>query len=195
MKAMSEIISELEKCFNGINAEFYNNELVMPLITVQSGRKSVLGWCSSRERWNSSGEKVYEINIVAENLGRTKNEIVGTMMHECVHLYNSQHGIKDCTAAQYHNKKFKTAAESHGLTVQSMKNRGFAHTELNEQGKAFAERIQLNIDAFRLFNAGTENSYKKPVTYECSCGTRIRYHNGKLKAFCSICCKPFVPIS
>ena len=194
MEKMSNVINGLEKVFDAVNAEFYNNELKKPVITVQSGRKNVLGWCSAKERWNNAGEKVYEINIVAENLGRTKDQIIGTMMHECVHLYNSQRGVSDCGVTQYHNKHFKEVAESHGLKVSKMGNRGFAHTELNEAGKKFADSQELTFDCSRISAEKTGGRYEKPITYLCSgCGRKIRFHNWKLNAICGDCGIKFQP--
>ena len=193
---MSKIIKELESIFDSINRELYNNEMKRPVITVQTGRRSVLGWCSAKERWNTSKEQVYEINIVAENLGRTKEQIIGTLLHECVHLYNSQKGVSDCGPTQYHNKHFKEIAETHGLTVSRMKNRGFAHTELNETGKEFAKRQVLDLDGFRICSENVKGTtYEKPVTYVCPCcGRRVRFHNYKLNIICGDCGKKFEPI-
>lgn len=39
------------------------------------------------------------------------------MIHEMVHLYCREHGIKEVSrGGAYHNKKFKEVAEAHGLT-------------------------------------------------------------------------------
>ena len=208
---MSSIIKILEKTFDKINSELYNNELKKPIITVQTGRRTVLGWCSASERWINEKKKVYEINIVAENLNRTKEGIIETLLHEVVHLYNSQHGVDDCNSQQYHNKHFKEVAEAHGLNVEKMKNRGFAYTTLNEEGKKFADSLDFNFDAVRMScepveTTGTENgkdplpkakkTYDKPVTYECPvCGRRVRFHNNKLNIICGDCGEKFVPIN
>lgn len=209
---MSSIIKILEKTFDKINSELYHNELKKPIITVQTGRRTVLGWCSASERWINEKKKVYEINIVAENLNRTKEGIIETLLHEVVHLYNSQHGVDDCNSQQYHNKHFKEVAEAHGLNVEKMKNRGFAYTTLNEVGKKFADSLNFNFDAVRMscepLETGTQNgkdplkipsikrTYDKPVTYECPvCGRRVRFHNYKLNIICGDCGEKFVPIN
>lgn len=208
---MSSIIKVLEKTFDKINSELYHNELKKPIITVQTGRRTVLGWCSASERWINEKKKVYEINIVAENLNRTKEGIIETLLHEVVHLYNSQHGVDDCNSQQYHNKHFKEVAEAHGLNVEKMKNRGFAYTTLNEVGKKFADSLDFNFDAVRMscepaLTTGTENgkdplpkakkTYDKPVTYECPCcKRRVRFHNYKLNIICGDCGEKFVPIN
>lgn len=54
--------------------------------------------------------------MCAEYMRRSFEEICGTLLHEMAHLYNLINGIKDCNKL-YHNKKFKEAAEAHGLTV------------------------------------------------------------------------------
>lgn len=195
METMSNIITELEKVFDAVNSEFYGGVLAKPIITVQTGRRSVLGWCSTKERWSASGEKYYEINIVAENLGRTKEQIICTLMHECVHLYNAQNGVIDCGPTQYHNKHFRTVAEEHGLIVEKVKNRGFAKTDLNEAGKKFAESQTLNFDCSRI-NTERARKYEKPITYMCpECHKKIRFHNYKLNVICGECNKKYEPVS
>lgn len=194
MEKMSDVIKGLETVFDLANRHFYNGELAKPVITVQTGRRNVLGWCSTTERWNSGSEKAYEINIVAENLGRTKEQLVSTMLHECVHLYNCQRGVKDCSGAQYHNKEFKAAAEAHGLKVQRVPNRGYAGTELNSEGLEFAKTVVLNFDVSRIHVPG-KKSYNKPVTYECpKCHRRIRFHNNRLNAICGDCNQNFLAL-
>lgn len=210
---MSTIIKTLEKVFDKINSELYNNELVRPVITVQTGRRTVLGWCSASERWINEKKRVYEINIVAENLNRTKEGIIETLLHEVVHLYNCQRGVSDCNSQQYHNKNFKEVAEAHGLNVEKMKNRGFAYTTLNEEGKKFAESLDFNFDTVRICtelpeDTGTQNGKdprKTPkaktvstrtITYECPvCGRRVRFHNYKLNIICGECHEKFKPIN
>ena len=95
--------------------------------------------------------------------------------------------------------------------LEKMKNRGFAYTTLNEEGKKFADSLDFNFDAVRMScepveATGTENgkdplpkakkTYDKPVTYECPCcGRRVRFHNYKLNIICGDCGEKFVPIN
>ena len=99
MISITDAIKKLEVIFDKANEKFYDNKLIRPIITIQTGKRSVLGWCSAGKRWVDSDNSYYEINIVAENLARSLDDIVETMLHEMVHLYNSQHGVSDCTSS------------------------------------------------------------------------------------------------
>jgi hypothetical protein len=197
MELMSTIISSLEKAFEHINEHFYNNELISPVITVQTGRSGVLGWCSVKERWESDTDKKYEINLVAEALNRPKEEILATLLHECVHLYNLQHGVKDCTDTQYHNGKFRDVALSHGLNVEKTKNRGFSLTSLNDAGLEYAKSEEFvsgmsRIPTMTLVLNPKSTPKDKKYSYVCPCcGARVRSRNPALNIICGDCNVPF----
>ncbi len=145
MKAMSEtslkpVIEKLESLFSKFNEKFYNDELQAPVITVSPDTtKGAYGWCTSWKAWTNTDKKpidlttltkeeleafkedegFYEINMCAEHLARPFEEVAGTLLHEMVHLYNLQVGVKDTSRhGTYHNQKYKEAAEKHGLTVE-----------------------------------------------------------------------------
>lgn len=203
MISIADAIKKLEEIFDKANEHFYNKELERPIITIQTGNRSVLGWCSAGTRWVAGDKGYYEINIVAENLARSLDGVVGTMLHEMVHLYNAQNGISDCTTTQYHNRKFKEASLAHGLEMVCEKadiNRGYAFTKLNEEGMKFvAELVASGMKDFEL-NRGAPGKDKKPVakkkptapmyTYECECGIKIRNKSNMLNIICGGCgCK------
>lgn len=60
-----------------------------------------------------------------------------------VHLYNLQIGVQDTSrSGTYHNKKYKEAAEQHGLIVDKDSKYGWTKTSLNDEAKAFVEGLQ-----------------------------------------------------
>jgi len=84
-------------------------------------------------RWSpkeKNGQSWHEVVVVAEHLNRPVNEILETLLHEAAHALNFARQIKDCSANQYHNQKFKQAAEELGLSVQQVRHYGFAVTSL-----------------------------------------------------------------
>ena len=98
----------------------------------QRGRTNVLGHFAPL-RWRtreSGGHLLHEVVVVAEHLDRSAEDIVETLVHEAAHAMNFARGVRDCTASQYHNKKFKAAAEELGLEVTQVKHYGFALTRL-----------------------------------------------------------------
>lgn len=84
-------------------------------------------------RWRhkqQDGASYHEVLVVAEHLDRSSADIVETLLHEAAHALNFARGIKDCTRSQYHNQRFKAAAEEVGLRVEQVPHYGFALTRL-----------------------------------------------------------------
>lgn len=188
---LSNSVQKLETLFDEVNNHLFEGEVIRPVITIQTNgrRSSTLGWCTTWKAWKD-GEKVgtndgyYEINICSEYLHRPFFEVMGTLIHEMVHLYNLQNGIQDCSrSGTYHNKRFKRAAEKYGLTVYRQNGRGFASTKLNIATAKWVETRYAGI-SFNLHrgnfdvNAGsgesenepgkTKQSFRKYVCPECN---------------------------
>lgn len=95
------------------------------------GNMNVLGHFAAL-RWKGThidgGKLLHEVVVVAEHLNRSAEDIVATLLHEAAHALNFQRGIYDCSRSQYHNQKFKMAAEEVGLAVTQVPHYGFALT-------------------------------------------------------------------
>ncbi len=112
---MSRAVSQLEHIYNSLNTDFFSGELPVPIVTVQS-RPGTYGHCSMAKVWQRPDGNTYELNIAAEVLNYPIEETLDTMLHEMVHLYCRQHGIKETSwGGSYHNKRFKEEAERRGL--------------------------------------------------------------------------------
>lgn len=113
---MSRAVSQLEHIFNSLNTDFFNGELPVPIITVQS-KPGTYGHSSVAKVWKRPDDNAYELNIAAEVLNYPIEETLDTMIHEMVHLYCRENTIKEVSrGGKYHNGKFKAIAEAHGLT-------------------------------------------------------------------------------
>lgn len=113
---MSRAVSQLEHIYNNLNADFFAGELPVPIITVQS-KPGTYGHCTTAKVWQRKDGGAYELNIAAEVLNYPIEETLDTMLHEMVHLYCRENGIKEVSrGGKYHNGKFKAVAETHGLT-------------------------------------------------------------------------------
>ena len=124
IKDFSDRIIELEELFRRTNDDIFAvhaKRIDLPVfVTIQSkGKRRAYGWCYIVPNWVASdGETrvAYEINIAAETLGRPLEETYVTLVHEMVHLYNCQEGIKDTAArSDRHNKKFGATCDLIGL--------------------------------------------------------------------------------
>lgn len=113
---MSRAVSQLEHIYNALNTDFFDGLLPVPIITVQS-KPGTYGHCTTAKVWQRKDGGAYELNIAAEVLNYPIEETLDTMLHEMVHLYCRENGIKEVSrGGNYHNGKFKAVAEAHGLT-------------------------------------------------------------------------------
>ena len=119
----------LEKIFRALNADWFGGELEEPVITIQSTPRAY-GHVTVAKTWRRKDEYRHELNIGAETLDRPIENVVATLMHEMVHLYNLAHGVQDCSRGGiYHNRKFKEEAERRGLHIERHDTYGWTITE------------------------------------------------------------------
>lgn len=112
---MSRTIGTLEKMFNSINADKFDGALPIPVITVQS-KPGTWGHSSTAKVWKREDENTYELNIAAEVLMAPLEEIIDTLIHEMIHLFCRENGVKEVSrGGTYHNGRFKKLAEERGL--------------------------------------------------------------------------------
>ena len=112
---MSRAVCQLEKMFNVINAEKFDGELPLPIITIQS-KPGSWGHCTVNKVWRNGENEQYELNLAAESVSSMIEEILDTMIHEMIHLYCRLKGIQETSRGNtYHNKTFKALAEQKGL--------------------------------------------------------------------------------
>lgn len=193
---MAELQAALQAAFNAINKNFYGGELEKVVITVKEGKKkSAFGWIEVAKNWRQGKEQRHEINISADYLGeRSVEDTIVTLMHEMVHLYNIQHNIKDTTRSGiYHNKRFKEAAEAHGLEVEQIDKIGWSRTTAKPQTKQWiAENIPISsfgiykqsADMVRGGKAKTKQSMVKKVCPICGNIARV---TSEYKLVCGEC--------
>lgn len=197
-KSLQNTIQELEDLFEVFNSKYFEGNLSKPVITVSPDMtKGDYGWCTAYKAWksvNGADGGYYEINICAEYLSRTFEEVAGTMLHEMIHLYNLENGVKDTSrGGTYHNKRFKEAAENHGLIVENTEKYGWAKTSLNDESReevaGYMEFIGKNtFDLFReaikeAKKTGKSNSRK----YVCPCCGLIVRATKEVKVICFDC--------
>ena len=194
-QSLKPVLEQLESLFSRFNERFYNGELQRPVITVSPDTtKGAYGWCTAWKAWSTKekmldfskatpeeleamkDEGFYEINICAEHLSRPFDQIAETLLHEMVHLYNLQEGVQDTSrGGTYHNKKYKAATETHGLTVEKDAKYGWAKTKLNEEAQAFVDSLQDR--KFQL--------YRKPTL--TGLGGKSKTKQSTRKYVCSVC--------
>lgn len=193
MNTIGDLITCLHDSFDFFNGEL-DSKLPQPYFTLipNRGKTAYLGWFF-RGKWKEGKSNKNEINICPDTLKRPLEEVLETVLHEMAHYANYVKGIADCNANQYHNKHFKKRAESFGMKVEKMRNRGYARTELNEygmkmvtaflktkEGKAFDKIHSKGV--VRSSDGGTMiNKYKKRfVAVDIDLAEMVEAKGGKL---------------
>ena len=125
-------------------------------------------------------------------LARPIEEVTATLLHEMVHYFNYENGIQDCSrGGTYHNKRFREAAESHGLIVQYSEKYGWSHTAPSDALLDFVLENELTdilinrneVSGFQITGTGTNNGTSTTMPprpsstrkYTCPCcGNSVR---------------------
>lgn len=196
---MAELQAALQAAFNAINRDFYGGDLEKVIITVKEGKKKdAFGWIEVAKNWKQNGTDRHEINISADYIGeRSVEDTIVTLMHEMVHLYNMQNGIKDTTrSGLYHNKNFKATANAHGLNVDQIGKIGWSRTTATPQtAKWIADNIPIRSFGVYKQVAGkdpkgsgkSKQSYRK---YVCPCCGLIVRATKDCNIACMDCVEP-----
>lgn len=154
----------LRKAFRLMNEQLFDGELPDVQITLVNSARTYGHITLDANTWQTSrGEGMHEIAISNNYLrvpGRQIEDIISTLAHECTHLWCMQHSVKDTSRGYtYHNKRFKAAAEAHGLIVEHSEKYGWSHTKPGDRilqfclDNGFAD-IQINRNADYPFFAG-----------------------------------------
>ena len=183
MPRLSNELRRIEDMFRFWNETYYARALEEPVLSlIPDHRGRAYGWFTCYKPWKESKEKegYYEINICADQLERTIEEITGTLLHEMAHLYNHMNGIQDTSrGGTYHNKKFKQTAEDHGLIIEQVPVIGWSKTKINDETKKIIKEKKFKpIRLKRSYqdsispgkgNAKTKQSMRKYVCPCCGC--------------------------
>ncbi len=193
---LPEIILFLEKAFDLINRDWFDNQLERPVITIAPTTK-LYGHYTMYNAWSVDSEQKREINISCYTIKRPIKEVISTLVHEMTHMYNDLIlNVKDCSnRGRYHNKMFKKAAEEHGLLVLKDPRNGWSITTPSE---ALLKWIKLHPEFQDICTYKIELEQKKSekkktnrfqFEYKCSfCGTFCK-STERITVFCKNCNK------
>ena len=192
LTSYNRVAGYLNKVFDMLNAEFFEGTLSRPTITIQSTPRAYGHFSLREDTWISKLGSTHEINIGAGTLARPIEEVAATLLHEMVHYFNYEQGIQDCSRGNtYHNRKFKEAAEAHGLNVEHSDKYGWSHTSPSDSLLDFVldnglTDILINrneFSGFQIIGTGTHSGSTTPITprrsstrkYICPCcGNSVR---------------------
>ncbi len=206
----SRLAGYLEKLYDKLNADFFNGELVRPVITIQSSSRSY-GHYTLYDAWSVKGEGYKEINIAAGTLNRPIEYTVCTLLHEICHQYNNEIAhVQDCSrGGTYHNKYFKRTAETHGLTVTRSEKYGWSITSPSDELLDWIlnndiQEIKLNRNEYHGIriaggNAAAEGGTPTPSArpnhnhrYVCPHCHNIARSGKPIRLICGDCLQPMI---
>lgn len=178
MTTISKSAAFLEKAFDVLNKQYFDSALPKVIITIQSS-PSAYGHFTQYDAWRDPAKAYKEINIAAETLNRPVSNTIATLLHEMVHLYCYEKGIKDTSrSGRYHNSQFKDEAEKRGLQIDYDKTIGWSLTSPKPELRSF-----VNTQGWRKLTLSRgyevkDPKVKKPSStrkYECPCcGMSVR---------------------
>ncbi len=183
---LSRPLKALEAAFDILNAEFFENALSKPVITI-SPTPDAYGHFTPWKSWKGASDSgFYEINIGSETLDRPIEETIATLAHEMTHQWCHEHDIKDTSrSGSYHNKRFKVEAEKRGLVIGYDKRIGHSPTtpgkpilKMVDDGKfdgCIAELCRIHGTRQGGPGAGTSKRKSSTRKYACPmCGMSVR---------------------
>ena len=161
--------------------------------------------------WRKGQENRHELNIGAGTLDRPIENVVATVLHEMVHLWNLQIGVQDCSrGGAYHNKKFRDAATQRDLDISYDSRIGWSITEPTEALIDFIleqgwEDIQMNRIEWGYISTGTGsgNATRKPTTpttpnhtrkYQCPCCKNSVRATKEVNIICADCSEKMIQV-
>ena len=183
-EALSTLTKALEQAHDIIKEETGAPRATLLVTRDLKGRK---GHFTPFAPWQNGEESFNEIAFNLEHF-TTPEELLSTLLHEVAHSLNHANGVKDCSANQYHNAKFKKQAEALGLKTIEVKGKGHASTELTEFGaKRWDKALKILAGAFDLTAIGGGQEKKKGrntnlLKAQCDCEQIIRASASVIKA-------------
>lgn len=135
----------------------------------------------SPQRWMDKEDHVDELGLNPEHFS-SPEQVIMTMLHELVHVYCKQNGIKDTSRhGYYHNKRFKDICESWGITCNAEQQGWATRPENNKELiEATNSRLPYKITGDMIRKADREPLKKpkvqaKKILYTCmECGQEVK---------------------
>lgn len=167
--------------FQRLNNKYFNDSLEIPVIMIQDQSSNQEGCFYLRNQWihkdakeiNDNRNKLC-ISLNSRYLFRDYNSIIETLLHEMIHLLNFQVGINDCSRnGYYHNRAFRDAAESHGLSASKHEKYGWCETVMKQETIDFINQFeQFDFKYYTLPKSHKEKpASKKRVVNKLTCPT------------------------
>ena len=207
MRSLRPIIGALEEAHGYFNRELFAGDLSGDVVvTVQTkGRKRAYGWYG-HGFWKATDGHVApaEMNLSAEDLRREAEDVMLTLIHEMVHQWAAEQGVKDTSrGGRYHNREFARLAATAGLLPprDPDKRHGFSGVTLGPRSLGYRARRAFDSLDSKIIDALTlarrefppKASKSKMLLFVCGCEPLYKIRTGRsgLLAVCSYCGERF----
>lgn len=146
--------NNLQQAFDYYNQQLFSNKLNPCIITLQHNKK-YYGYCWAEKFEHRTTEtKIDEIALNPDLMrGRSDIEILSTLVHEMVHLWQNQYG--DAGRRGYHNKEWGNKMKDIGLYPSSTGQIGGKET-----GEKVSHYILKNEPFIKVTEKFIESGYK-----------------------------------
>lgn len=200
-----ETYTALQDAFNWFNRELFNSSLPQVLIVLhrKKGAKGYF-WADMWRGYDGESleaDKLSEIALTPETLNRSDKEILSTLVHEMVHLWQYTCGTPSRNA--YHNKEWAEMMNEVGLhpthdgtwagkpTGQKVTHRIIEAHRFDVSATAFLENRKV-IQWFGV-QQGTKETKKNKVLYTCCCVPVVKvWGKPGLAIACELCEATFI---
>lgn len=164
---MELTINFIRNSFQKYNQKYFNNELIEPKLGIIN-TKTILG---RFRRDKSMYRKQSYIIEISKYYARNEKEYDNTIIHEMIHQYIAQKGIKDNSSHGYYFKSFAAEINRDGWHIQA--HNSIDHVDLDASNKKEYHVFMYKIkgDKYFLFVSAKSsvNAYKiwlKKYKYE-----------------------------
>lgn len=194
----SQVVSQFEEIFTALNIKYFNGELKKAIITIGANKRVKMAQKFTK-RSISGNTTSFGIELNADQLNKPIEETIGEILHEMIHEYCSENGIKDTSSQSgaYHNKRFKEQAEAHGLIAIRDEKYGWSITKPSQDLIRFIDQqgwktMNLTGIAFTDECIDKKSSTRKWICPKC--GNTIR-STKEVRVICADCMELFVKIN
>lgn len=186
MKPTKETYERFQQAYDHLNRALFENSLPNALITLQR-RKRSFGYFAGRRFADKDGRTADEIALnPAHFASRTLPEILSTLAHEMVHLWQHHEGTPG--RGRYHNREWAAKMKAIGLQptdtgMEGGQETGETITHLIVAGGAFARAAEKLIERGFMIPwhevpeapANTDGATPGPEDEPDKSGKRVKY--------------------
>lgn len=187
-----ETYNGLEEAFRFYNEQLFEGKLPEVFFTIHRKRKAHGYFWAEQFNHREDGHRLHEIALNPESMGRTMEEIMGTLVHEMCHLWQQEFG--KAPKRVYHDKQFAEQMEKVGLICSANGQPGGKKTGRNmthyvdEHGPFAALKPPVTLPYFTQPQiAAAKKKDESKVKHSCPCCNANVWGKRGINVMCGEC--------